>query len=390
MRELGINVEETAIMSAVSPVIAILMPPLAGMIADKIGNFRVLLAAFSVVGGASALLLLLVPVGRITLTFPDKVVLGLSCPSNSSPILSLYQEYPCTSPNPDKLLDTEVRLESCGFACQAVLSENYTSQIMITQSYEIQIYDIQNNSTLTYTYTLGEDDIHVPEPISKSRNHKTLKNNERFLTSIRKLSKNSYYFPTKSMYNFSCDIGGGSAFNCALGSREQFQGFNRMKNPWKAGVKLQDIEHDDFEENRLLYSVEYLTSKNITQATCLANSQLNNKHISVTIPLNLNDSKVRHLDLGSCSQRCIATAPRSQFCSNAKTVIELDMALTFWTYLCVRVFVGIVSGTSFAMFEGAVIAILREHKADYGLQRIYATIGRDDKFAYFRMDDRLR
>lgn len=41
MRELGINVEETAIMSSVIPVIAILMPPLAGMIADKIGNFRV-------------------------------------------------------------------------------------------------------------------------------------------------------------------------------------------------------------------------------------------------------------------------------------------------------------------------------------------------------------
>lgn len=53
----------------------------------------------------------------------------------------------------------------------------------------------------------------------------------------------------------------------------------------------------------------------------------------------------------------------------------MDMQLTFWSYLCVRVFISIVSGTSFAMFEGAVIAILREHKADYGLQRIYATIG---------------
>lgn len=41
MRELGINVEETAIMSAVIPVVAIIMPPIAGMIADKIGNFKV-------------------------------------------------------------------------------------------------------------------------------------------------------------------------------------------------------------------------------------------------------------------------------------------------------------------------------------------------------------
>jgi len=41
----------------------------------------------------------------------------------------------------------------------------------------------------------------------------------------------------------------------------------------------------------------------------------------------------------------------------------------------VRVFVGIIGSTAFAMFEGAVIAILREHKADYGLQRIYASVG---------------
>jgi len=41
MRELGISVEETAVMNAVTPVIAIIMPPLAGMAADRIGNFRV-------------------------------------------------------------------------------------------------------------------------------------------------------------------------------------------------------------------------------------------------------------------------------------------------------------------------------------------------------------
>ena len=41
MRELGISVEETAVMNAVTPVIAIIMPPLAGMVADRIGNFRV-------------------------------------------------------------------------------------------------------------------------------------------------------------------------------------------------------------------------------------------------------------------------------------------------------------------------------------------------------------
>lgn len=40
-----------------------------------------------------------------------------------------------------------------------------------------------------------------------------------------------------------------------------------------------------------------------------------------------------------------------------------------------RVFIGIIGGTAFAMFEGAVIAIVREQKADYGMQRVYGSLG---------------
>lgn len=47
----------------------------------------------------------------------------------------------------------------------------------------------------------------------------------------------------------------------------------------------------------------------------------------------------------------------------------------FFQNLQVRVFVGIISGTAFAMFEGAVIAIVRDQRADYGLQRLYGSIG---------------
>ena len=41
MRELGISVEETAIMSGITPFVAIIMPPVAGLIADRIGIFKV-------------------------------------------------------------------------------------------------------------------------------------------------------------------------------------------------------------------------------------------------------------------------------------------------------------------------------------------------------------
>jgi hypothetical protein len=35
--------------------------------------------------------------------------------------------------------------------------------------------------------------------------------------------------------------------------------------------------------------------------------------------------------------------------------------------MTIRVVIGIIGGTAFAMFAGAVMAILREQKADYGL-----------------------
>lgn len=145
MRELGINVEETAIMSAVTPVVAIVMPPLAGMVADRVGNFKVtglqisfyspfyqkhvlrnwdvslpryflsaqiLLSLFSSLGGGAALLLLLVPVGRVTVQFPERVVMDLGCPGASGDLVyTMSQAHPCETKLQPKI---PTRVESCG------------------------------------------------------------------------------------------------------------------------------------------------------------------------------------------------------------------------------------------------------------------------------------
>ncbi|XP_044256525.1 uncharacterized protein LOC123006253 [Tribolium madens] len=373
MRELGINVEEAATMSAVAPVIAVLMPPLAGLIADKIGNFRVMLALFSAIGGASALLLLLVPVGRITITYPDRVVFGMSCSTGNPLSLSLYQQHQCT-PLGNKNR-TDLQLESCGFACHAVLEENQTEAILKTNTYSLQLYNVEKNSTHTYTYTLTEDDIHIPELISETLNHKTLTNNDRYLTSIRRLANNSYYFPTASLFNFSCDLASNSSIDCVFGTRSLIDLFGQKLGPKFQGI-LHPIEitEEDTLEERQIYDLTLNKNRN---TSCLPGFSKPGLHITVNIPIKkVNSSEIsKHLELGSCSARCLVTADRKKVCSNQNRVIELDMQLTFWSYLVIRVFIGIVSGTSFAMFEGAVIAILREHKADYGLQRIYATIG---------------
>lgn len=334
-----------------------------------------LLASFSVIGGSSALLLLLVPVGRITLTFPERLVYGLSCQSNSSPLLSLFQEYPCNRITEDAIMVTDLKLESCGFVCQAPLSENLTKVIMSTKSYDIKIENLKENVTSHDIYDLDDDDIFEPEPVSNTRYHKILKMNERYMTAIRRLAKTSFYFPASPKFNFSCGLTNDYYVNCIMGSIDEFKILTEIKDSWRTGIKQQVIQHEDFLENRVNFSFEYMNSKNNTNITCLQNQELSNR-VTIIVPLDLNNTdSIKQLKLGECQQRCLVSSPRKQVCSNMKTTIELEMTVTFWSYLCVRVFVGIISGTSFAMFEGAVIAILREHKADYGLQRIYATIG---------------
>lgn len=332
-----------------------------------------MLALFSAIGGASALLLLLVPVGRVTITYPDKVVFGMACNPGNPLSLTLYQQHPCTPIEAQN--ETNLQVESCGFACHAVLAENQSNAVLKTRTYGLHLYNLEKNQSHIYTYTLTEHDIHIPDIISETLNHKTLKNNDRFTTSIRQLSKNSYYFPATSLFNFSCDIGKNSPINCAFNLRSSFDRFQqRLGRNFKAYLRPIEVNSDDETEKVQFYDLILKKERN---TTCLEGFVQNGQHVSVDIPIYAENTTdvIKHLELGSCATRCLLTAKRKNVCSNDNIVIEMDMQLTFWSYLVIRVFVGIVSGTSFAMFEGAVIAILREHKADYGLQRIYATIG---------------
>jgi hypothetical protein len=59
---------------------------------------QILLSLFSSLGGAASLLLLLVPVGRVTVTYPDRVILNVGCPGGENRYLDLAmsEDPPCT------------------------------------------------------------------------------------------------------------------------------------------------------------------------------------------------------------------------------------------------------------------------------------------------------
>lgn len=67
MRSLGFTIEDTAIVNSAVPLADVFGPPIAGFLADKIGNFRVFMAVVTFLNGAASLLLLAIPVVKTDL-----------------------------------------------------------------------------------------------------------------------------------------------------------------------------------------------------------------------------------------------------------------------------------------------------------------------------------
>ncbi|KZC05141.1 Major facilitator superfamily domain-containing protein 6-A, partial [Dufourea novaeangliae] len=379
MRELGINVEETAIMSAITPVIAMVMPPLAGMVADRVGNFKILLTLFSSFGGLAALLLLLVPIGRITVEYPNRVIMDLGCTGNNGLIYTMNQKHPCEV-NLQETVST--RLESCGYVCRMdVHNDTDIEAILSSRIYTLKRHNLVTGTNSSVKFSIAQDDVPVEVRDEDLREHRKLTNDEHYKTSIRQISRNEYFFPTNQFYEFACTVSGfiedfeTSTLNTAMSNRVYENRTLCTFNPILT-IKVTD---EDRALNRQRYVSEQIAWAGDTfqRITC-GNPDTENERLVLNLPLvnySMNPVAYKLLNSEECSKRCIVTAPREQMCSNMDMIMEYNVGLTFWLYFAIRVFIGVIGGTTFAMFEGAVIAILREQKADYGLQRIYGSIG---------------
>lgn len=73
---------------------------------------QISLAFLTSLGGLLALLLLTVPVGRVNIEYPDRLILDAKCQRNSDRLIFEFnQTYPC-----EESLQPEInmRIESCG------------------------------------------------------------------------------------------------------------------------------------------------------------------------------------------------------------------------------------------------------------------------------------
>ncbi|CAG9828797.1 unnamed protein product [Diabrotica balteata] len=369
MKHLGLDVQETAIISFVTPFVSIILPLFIGRIADKIGHVKYLLAVSSVAAGPTALLLLLVPVARTTVMFPENLIFSVSCEGESIPYLSLHGEDMCILHENKKTLDSLFHQQSCGFGCQAYLDQTYTDYVMNVSRYQVLLYDVIYSKPMVYTFPV------IPENESELRMETQrkilLKNNHRYSNTIMKMSKNSFYFPTMHMFNFTCNMTNEPNIGCVMGGNEQFVDFKRLEKFWNARLKLLPPDNYDIEENTQTFEFDYLNSTKQNNITCKRNEVMNTKLISVSINVDLPHSPIKHLDIGSCSLRCLVTTRRENVCINPVLKVEQNVALSFWSYLGIRVVLDIINSASIIMFE----TVLREKNDDYGFQKVYVIIG---------------
>ncbi|XP_051153440.1 uncharacterized protein LOC127276820 [Leptopilina boulardi] len=370
MRELGINVQETALMSAITPLAVIIMPPLAGLIADRIGNFRISLALLTSVGGLAALLLLLVPVGRVNLEYPDRIILDAKCQRNSDRLIfEINQTYPC-----EEKLESEInmRIESCGFMC-SVPNNTDVPLLLQEKSYTIEVAEY--DSIMLFNYSIPERKINkVDDDLDDVRSHRMLKNDEFFKTSIRQITNYTLFFPANDLYSFKCIIteeepvsqDAKKILKCGFGHISNKQEGENTYEPFKVNLKtLNESTDSSVIKTKYLVEKSNWTDNNMMNVECENGERTYQKFFISAGKYNIMN----------CHQRCLITAPRSEICSNMKEEVVYNIQLTFWLYLSFRLFNAMIGGTAWAMFEGAVIATLREHKADYGLQRLYGSLG---------------
>ncbi|XP_016840927.1 major facilitator superfamily domain-containing protein 6 isoform X1 [Nasonia vitripennis] len=381
MRELGINVEETAIMSAITPFVAIIMPPVAGLLADRIGNFKILLSIFSALGGAAALLLLLVPVGRITVSFPDNVVLSASCPTAGGDdlIYGMNQDHYC-----ETLLDPRIdaTLRSCGYSCPFNANSSDQNALLMSKGYALNVFDPKTLTSMTHAYSISESDMpekmKVPEDAKESRK---LKNMAYYKIAIRKLSNNALFFPANNpqLFNLYCNkqASEDNFTTCGFGSLPFQMIIKGERLTFATSLKALKQSETDVADKLRRYLAQSIDWPGVGNSSAKCSIEPDAEQVNAMVYLSNSTTEEVYdvVTLDGCTRTCILTAPRKDICTNDKMQIEYNIRLTFWAYLTIRVFIGMIGGTAFAMFEGAVIAILREQKADYGLQRIYGSIG---------------
>jgi len=145
MRSLGLSTEEIAVVNGVIPAADVVGPPLAGFVADRIGNFRLFMSGLTLISGFSSLLLLLIPPKSTQIPVVNR---QLSCCPISMHNLFCSDELNTTTYWATELLNTQTPLSGSYLTCTNPLQQRVLLSVSSFSS--SSNYNNSFNSSLFY------------------------------------------------------------------------------------------------------------------------------------------------------------------------------------------------------------------------------------------------
>lgn len=352
MKSLGMSFQEVGAIYGVSSVAAILSPFLLGLIADKLGNFKVMMSIVHASLGIVGLLFLTVPPSKVWHPYPENLTFALGC-TDTNPLhlnsatlaLADLDSNPCHVHSEmirEKLNNMSVALEECGYICydnnrpsdvsNAELNEPTTEtdpslpkvavkKVVLPKMEFRDAVFFPNYWSLDVTCSPTRNGDHICE-LNRKNGSEPIQVNATLGLDLTSSSVNtSGRFPVKWM---------------------------TMEDGIYSGQKLSNFECGSYGEDQKFRQTVYFKDSN--QAD--------------------NDRAVYQF----CRPQCVVRIRRSELCSNLALEEVFNPQLTFWLYMLFRFIFDVLLG-GLDLFVGASVALVSELGGDYGFQRMFGYIG---------------
>ncbi|KAK4025501.1 hypothetical protein OUZ56_014565 [Daphnia magna] len=342
MKSLGISVEETGAIYGVSSVIGVLTPLCTGMIADKLGNFKVLLSLSFGLTSISALLFLLVPVGRTSVNYA----------LNTSFVVGCYDASNLTDHSSQMFVSTSLDLNECKLRVGNDLGNDEANISVVLNECGYMCY--HGNEFYDEDYTEAD----VVAEVQSLNN---------FTHAVRDVT----FFPDDWILNGWCSR---QAPGEAICERNLESG-----TPLNATLALDWSSNIGNKSRRFpvkwitLGDNGYINSEVMFNSIRLCGSHEGQKLNRTAYVQHFNDSDKNSFQF--CRPQCIVRIIRSELCSNVAREEVFNPLLTFWLYMLFRCIFEVLLGGSATLFEGAVLALVYEVRGDYGFQKVFGFIG---------------
>ncbi|KAL7638047.1 UNVERIFIED_CONTAM: hypothetical protein RMT77_011672 [Armadillidium vulgare] len=146
-RSLGITESELGIIYAVMPLAGLFGPSFSGLLADKLGNFRVFVSLLLVLSGLTGLLFIAVPVGRIEKKLSEQLPMMVECSANSSG--TVKPQLSCTLDG--KHSENFINISKCSVNCAEINTDSFnlnnTIQSFCDSIADCELDDSENSFT---------------------------------------------------------------------------------------------------------------------------------------------------------------------------------------------------------------------------------------------------